>query len=98
MKRLSAEGKGIRRDAGVEKLDAEGSIRDTVGLAHQLIQTLLSHAATAIGGDVRTVGITGGFSVNQDFEAHRFTIGGRPQHQVQIASVEAVDDATGWRA
>ena len=68
-------------------------IHHRTGIANQLIQPLRGNDAVAIGIGIDAVRCTGGFAVDGDDEANRITFGRRPQHQMQVAGVETIDDA-----
>ena len=86
------ERKRERLDAGVEEFDFERPVLDRAGLADQLIQPLPGDGAVAIGVGVDAVVGAGRLAVQRHPEPHRLAVGIRPQHQMQVAGMEAIDD------
>ena len=86
-----AEGEGIGRHMRVEKFDAEGAVLNPGWLTHQLVKALFGHGASAIRRHIGAMGIAWRLAVDRYLEAHRFTIGTRPQHQVQVTGMEAIN-------
>src|SRR5262249_41004075 len=87
------EGEGVGLDPGVEKADLEGAVRDRAALPDQLVESLPGHDTLAVGIDVRAVAGAGSRAVDGDAEADRLAVRRGPEHEMQVARVEAVDDA-----
>src|ERR1700678_3967957 len=83
------KGKRVSLHIGIEKLDREGAVHDRPALADELVEPVVGHHALAVGIDVGAVAFAGLSAVDRDAEAHRLAIGVRPEHQVQIAGMEA---------
>src|SRR6185503_20755816 len=75
--KLLAEGESVRRDAGIQKLDLEGSIAPGLSLPDQLIEAVLLHGARAVRADVRAVIFGGRRAVELDAEPHGLAVGAR---------------------
>ena len=90
---VSAEGERVGLDAGIEKLDLERVVGDRAALPDQLVEPLSGHDALAVGIDIGAVAVAGRRAVDGDAEPHRLAVRPGPEHQMQVARVEAVDDA-----
>lgn len=88
-----AKGEGVGRHVGVEEFDGERAVLHGTRLAHQLIQALLSHRAAAIRCHISTMGVARCLAVNRYLETHRLAVCARPQYQVKVTRMKAVDDA-----
>ena len=67
------------------------------GLADELVEPLAGHGAGARLVGIGAVIVAGRLAVDRDAEAHRLAVGARPQHQMQVAGMEAEGDLAGCR-
>ena len=72
-------------------------VSDVAFLADELIQPLAGDGPVAVGIGIHTVIGAGRFAVDGDAEAHRLAVAAGPQHQMQVAGVEAIDDTAAGR-
>src|SRR6185437_2864418 len=89
----SAEGESIGLHAGIEEADFEGVIRNRSLRTHELIQALRRHDAISIGIGVHAMCVAGRLAVDGDAEADVVSRRGWAEHQMQVARMEAVEDA-----
>src|SRR6185437_14100295 len=78
--------------ARLEELDLEGAWTDLAALADQLVHPRLVDGAGAGGLDVEAVVLAGRPAVEADDEARRAAAARRREHEVEVASREAVGD------
>src|SRR5580698_796451 len=90
---LSAEGKRVSLHTRNQKLDAECPVLNLALLTNQLVQTVLRHGAKAVRVDIYSMISSRSFAVYRHAEAHRLPTFRRPQNQVQVARIEAIEDA-----
>jgi len=88
----SPESEGVSFGAGIEKADLERAIRDRAILPDKLIEPLSVHDTLAVGINIGAMAIAGRFAVDRDAESNGLAVC-RAEHEVEIASVEPVDDA-----
>src|ERR1700684_97589 len=82
----------ISLHTAVQKLDAERMLLHTLGLANELIKTLLANDTVAVGIGIHAMVWARRRAVQLHAETHRFAILAGPQHQVQVACAEAEHD------
>ncbi len=80
--------------AGIKKADFECVVANGARLADELVEPLCGHGTVAIGIGIGPMSVTGRLAIDGHLEAHRFAVGTRAEHQMQIAGMEAVVDAT----
>jgi hypothetical protein len=90
----STKRKGVGVNTGIEKFDLEGVVRDGAALAHELIEAMLGDDAGTIRRRIDAVAIAGQSAVDSHTETHRLAVTVRPEHQMKVARVEAIDDAS----
>ena len=61
-------------------------------LAHELIEALLGHRAIACGIDIGAMVGARRLAVDENAKADRLAAVARPQHEMQIARMEAIGD------
>jgi hypothetical protein len=88
----SAKGEGEGLHAGVEELDSKGVVGDGTFLADELIEPLAVHNALTVGVDIRAMAVGRRFAVNGDAEVDWAVAWRGTEHEMQVASVEAIDD------
>ena len=91
-RRWSTEGKRKRLYARRKKLDPEEPIPHAAFLPDQLIQAAIGYRAQTIRAAVFAVIRAGRHAVQRDAETNRLSISRRPQNQMQIAGMKAVND------
>src|SRR5688572_23137134 len=89
----SAESESVSRDAGIFELDLEGPIAHCAGLADQLVKPVLDDGARTIGSDVDAVIVARHRAVDAHAKLHRFAVVARPEHEMQVASLETERDS-----
>src|SRR3954452_12981662 len=89
----SAEGEHVGLDAGGEEADLERAVGDRSLLTNELVEPLLDDGAVALLVHVEPVRVTWWLAVEEHAERHARVARGRAQHEVDVASVEAVADA-----
>ena len=92
---LSAESKGERLRARIEKFDLEGPILDRIVLADQLIQPVFRNLPVSMLVGIDSVIGSRVMTVDLHAKPNWFSIRGRTQDQVHISRMEAKDDFTG---
>ena len=90
----SAERESERFHARIEKLDFESPVSDGTGLPDQLIQPLLGDGAVALLVDIEAVSRAGRLRLDHDAKAHRRARRCRSHHEMNIARVETIRDAS----
>src|SRR5580658_9070435 len=81
---------GLR--AGIEELDLKSAVLDRILLADELVEAVVDNLPVAFGVGIHPVIRSGRLAVNQHAESNRLSVGSRPQHQVHIPRMEAVND------
>src|ERR1700753_1866651 len=89
-----AEGEGIRLHTGDEKLGPQGTVANAALLTDQLIETSFRDDTVAISVGIHAMVSARRLSIDGDSEAHGRSVARRPQHQMKIAGVKAVGDAS----
>jgi hypothetical protein len=77
----------------IKELDLESVVCDCAALPDQLVKPLLSNGALTIGIGIRTMAGTWRHAVDRNAEAHRLAVRTWSQDEMQVASVEFIDDA-----
>src|SRR5579862_4029513 len=93
----SSECKGIGLNIAVQELDRKDMSTHLAGLPNQLIEALFSDDAAAIRIRISSVTGTGRRPIELHAETDRFSIHAGAEHEMQIASIEAVDNRSGGR-
>ena len=88
----SSERERKRLDASIEEVDRERSIDDRLRLSRQLIQSLLAYGSVATLVDVETVSGARWLAVDRHAESYPALWPWRPQDEVHVTGVEAVED------
>src|SRR5215471_11695925 len=89
----SAERERIGLHARIEELDLERAVGDLAVLPHQLVEALAVDRTLAVGIGVGAVVGAGRLAVDGHAEADGLALGRRAEHEMEVAGVEAVDDA-----
>src|SRR5262249_47436079 len=84
-------------DARIEELDLDLGIPDRTRLADQLVQARLGDRPLPVLGDIPTVGGARRLAVEAEAETNRRSARARPQDEMDVAGMEAEDDAPARR-
>src|SRR5580698_6999798 len=81
---------GLR--AGIQELDLKGAVLNRILLADELVEAVVDNLPVTLRVGIHSMILSRRLAVNQHAESNRLSVGSRPQHQVHIPRVEAVND------
>ena len=80
--------------AGIEKFDFELAISDWFGLSDQLVESLFNHCTVALLVNINSVRRARRLSIDPHAKFHGRSLGCRTQHEMDIAGVKTIRDAS----
>ena len=94
---MSAEGESVGGDARIEEFNLEGMIGDVPVLPYQLVEPLSRHNALTVRVGIAAMVGARSHAVHGHAKPDRHAVRARPEDEVQVAGVKAIDNAAALR-